>query len=494
MNANSGNYNYFSRNSKVSFDGFINENYFKIENQEKNLIQNIEITHAITKNPFTYKKDAFIGLFFKSKYDGIGSREPLSMSIALDISGSMGSIDNENGKERITLAKESLKKLLSIMNPKEDKMSLITFNHNTQKIFELLYKEEIENKFLSDIDSINANGGTDLVGALKAAMDNIKDLDDKNKKRIIMITDVDYYDNNDELFNLFKKCVEEKNISITIIAISQNSNLSLADKISNFKGCNYFPITKSSELENFLVKQFNYIFFPITHETKLKIESKNSTLIQCIGGGNELSDELENENDNGSKKNLSKEVSFDIGSAFPSEIIKLKDNEGNEQIYIKGGLLLLKLNYNDLDKNDILTFNFSLEYAFLDGKKSCQKYSYTIEKTKEENYFKDNNIKKGISVYYFCIVLNHIVEVENNGDYQYLDRKKDDLKKKKDLNLLETRQAVCDYLLNNFVFEPNNDETNKNVNNYLNLIDKRYLHYKDVIYKFYNLVAAPVAY
>ena len=460
MNANSGNYNYFSRNSKVSFDGFINENYFKIENQEKYLIQNIEITHAITKNPFTYKKDAFIGLFFKSKYDGIGSREPLSMSIALDISGSMGTVDNEDGKERITLAKESLKKLVSIMNPKEDKMSLITFNHNT----------------------------------LKAAMDNIKDLDDKNKKRIIMITDVDYYDNNDNLFNLFKKCVEEKNISITIIAISQNSNLSLADKISNFKGCNYFPITKSSELENFLVKQFNYIFFPIAHETKLKIESKNSTLIQCIGGGNELSDELENENDNGSKKNLSKEVSFDIGSAFPSEIIKLKDNEGNEQIYIKGGLLLLKLNYNDLDKNDLLTFNFSLEYTFLDGKKSCQKYSYTIEKTKEENYFKDNNIKKGISIYYFCIVLNHIVEVENNGDYQYLDRKKDDLKKKKDLNLLETRQAVCDYLLNNFVFEPNNDETNKNFNNYLNLIDKRYLHYKDIIYKFYNLVAAPVAY
>ena len=51
MNANSGNYNYFSnyansgnynyfpkKNAKVSFDGFINENYFKTENEEKNLI------------------------------------------------------------------------------------------------------------------------------------------------------------------------------------------------------------------------------------------------------------------------------------------------------------------------------------------------------------------------------------------------------------------------------------------------------------------------
>ncbi len=36
MYANSGNYNYFSGWAKVSFDGFINENYFSIFSQEKN--------------------------------------------------------------------------------------------------------------------------------------------------------------------------------------------------------------------------------------------------------------------------------------------------------------------------------------------------------------------------------------------------------------------------------------------------------------------------
>lgn len=494
MNANSGNYNYFSKNSKVSFDGFINENYFKIENQEKNLIQNIEITHAITKNPITYKKEAYIGLFFKSKYDGVGNRKPLSMSIALDVSGSMSTQDNEDGKERITLAKDSLKKLISIMNEKEDKMSLITFNHNTKKIFELLHKEEIENKFLNDIDTINANGGTDLVGALNAAMNNFGDINDRNEKRIIMITDVDYYDNNDELLNLFKKCAEEKNISITIIGISQNSNLSLADKISHFKGCNYFSVTKSSELETFMIKQFNYIFFPIVNETKLKIESENSSLIKCIGGGNELSDELENKDDNKKITKQTKEISFDIESSFSSELIKIKDNEGKEQVYTKGGLLLLKLNYNDLNKNENLKFNFSLEYTSLEGKKYCQNYSYVIENKSEENYFKDNNIKKGISIYYFCIILNYIVEIEDKGEYEYLDRKKDELKKQKDLKLLETKQAVCDYLQNNFILEPNNNETNENLTNYLKLIDKRYLEHKNIIYKFYNLDSAPIPY
>ena len=49
MFANSQNYKYYSESSKVSFDGFINENYFLIESQEKYLVQNIEISHAITK-------------------------------------------------------------------------------------------------------------------------------------------------------------------------------------------------------------------------------------------------------------------------------------------------------------------------------------------------------------------------------------------------------------------------------------------------------------
>ena len=271
MNANSGNYNYFSGWAKVSFDGFINENYFKLNSQEKNLIQNLEISHSITKNPITYQNDVFLSLFLKSKYDGIGNRQPIDISIALDVSGSMSCIDGNDAKSRLKLAKESLKKLVSIMDKDKDKMSLITFNHKTEEIFGLLDKNEIEQKFLNDIDTIKANGGTDLVGALKAAMNNLNmENIEKKEKRIIMITDAYYKDVNDDLLNLFKQCVEEKGVSITIMAISSESNLSLADKLSHFKGCNYFPITNSSDLEDFLVNNFQYIFFPIAYDTKIK--------------------------------------------------------------------------------------------------------------------------------------------------------------------------------------------------------------------------------
>ncbi len=350
MNANSGSYNYFSSDAKVSFDGFINENYFLLDKREQNLVENISITHAITKNPFNYRKEAFIGIFLKSKYDGYGNRHPLDISIALDVSGSMSTIDGNDGKRRINLALESLTKLVGIMDQETDRISLITFNHETQRIFGLLSKNEIENKFLNDLKAIEADGGTDLVLALKAAMDNM-DVNGDNKnskkdKRIILITDVDYYDENDGLFNLFKTCVEEKGISITVIAISSNSNLTLADKVCKYKGCNYFSITQSSELETFLVKNYNYIFFPISHELKLTAKSENSHIIKCIGGDNEFTDEYENPDNTEIAKDSPKEISFDLGSSFSSEIIAIKDKDGDDKLFVKGGFILFSSEFS----------------------------------------------------------------------------------------------------------------------------------------------------
>ena len=481
MNANSGGYNYFNNSgyAKVSFDGFINENYFQIQTPEINLVQNLEIGHAITRNPISYKNEAFIGLLLKSKYDGIGNRQPIDMSIALDISGSMCSIDGNDGKSRLTLAKESLKKLVTIMDTNYDRMSLITFNHNTEEIFGLLNKEEISSKFLNDIDSIKARGGTDLVLALKTAMNNFnfEELTTK-EKRIILITDAAYNDLNDNLFNLFRQCVEEKGISVTIMCISSESNLSLADKVCNFKGCNYFPICKSSDLDFFLVKNFKYIFFPICYDTKLTIKSENAQISKCFGGGNEIIDEYENRN-NESAPSLSNEITFNLGSIFSSDILKI-----NDKIYSKGGLILLKINPNDLALQEELKFEFNLEYKLLDNNKATQNYSYSFHFGNGYEYFSDNNIKKGISIFYFASVLNHIVEIQNKRNTSQ-DGKNDENQKSRDLSLLETKQIVSDFLSKNFMIEPDNNETKDNLNNYKKMMEERYTHFKTLIVGFY---------
>ena len=480
MSANSSNYNYYSDYSLVSFSGFINENYFGINYPEKNLVQNLDISHAITTNPFTYKKDAFLGLFLKSKYDGIGKREPIDLCIALDISGSMFCTDENETKTRLDLAKEALIKLVSVMDEKNDRLSLITFNQKAEKIFGLLNKSEIEKNQIQKLKDIKAGGGTNLIDAAIAAADNLNKEENINKKkRMIFITDAYYDDTSEELFNLIKLNAEDLHLPCTIMAISSESNIALADKLCHFNGCNYFTIAKSTDLEYYLVQNFDYFFFPIAHQTKLTIKSENANIIKCIGGENEVLDEL-----NSVKKDINKnKVEYDFGTSFSSKMIKSK-----EKYYSKGGLILIKISPEDLNKNEDIKFEFNLEYIQDENNsKSSQNYSYTIKKEEKNNeFFKNDNIKKGISIYYFVNALNYFVQSEK-------EKKNDPNKKNKerDMKMLETRQVIGEYLKNNFGAGPDNEENEKLFNNYMSMLEKRYNKFKSFVVKFYNLEAAP---
>ena len=486
VSANSANYNYYSEFSFISFSGFINENYFSVQSPEKNLVQNLEISHGISPNPFTYKKDAFLGLLLKSKYDGIGKREPIDLSIALDISGSMFCTDDNETKTRLDLAKEALTKLVSTLDEKNDRLSLITFNHKTEKIFGLLNKSQIEENELNKLENIKAGGGTNLMDAAISAMDNL-DLNENNnkKKRIILITDAYYDDTSEELFNLIKLNAQDLKVPCTVMAISSESNIALADKLCHFDGCNYFTIAKSSDLEYYLVQNFDYFFFPIAYQTKLTIISEKVRIIKCIGGENDVLDELTNhENKRGENK-----IEFNLGTSFSSKMIELDKN------YSKGGLILLKLSPEDLyniNQNEEIKLYFSLEYIQTENNlKSCQNYSYIIKPEEKNNkeFYKDNNIKKGISIYYFVNALNYLVESEKEKKN---DKNKNN--KERDMKMLETRQVIEDYLKNNFGNEPDNEENKRILNNYLNLVKKRYEGFKLFVVKFYNLDAAPPAF
>ena len=494
MCANSGNYNYYSEFSYISLNGFMNENYFSINQQEKNLVHNLELSHAITMNPFTYKKDAFLGLILKSKYDGVGKREPIDLSIALDISGSMFCTEEYETKTRLDLAKEALTKLVSIMDDSNDRMSLITFNEKTQKIFELSNKTEIQNNQLHKLASIKAGGGTNLLEAGKAALDNLNLNKESsgNRKRLVFITDAYYEDTSEELFNYIKYNAEELKIPCTIIAISSESNVALADKLSHFPGCNYFTVIKSTDLENYLVNNFNYIFFPIAYELKMKIKSDNAKIIKCIGDQNTILDEFDkNKNQNAVIEN---KVEFDFGTSFSSDMLFLKD-----KAYSKGGYILLKISPDDINKNEDIKFDLCLEYVSDDNNfKSCQTYSYTI-KNEEKNineFYKDNNIKRAISIYYFVNALNWLVlsEKEKKKNKNEKPQTPNRITKEEDMKMLETRQVIQNNLENNFGNEPDIEENRKLLSNYLNLLNKRYQGFRAVVITFYNLQAAPPAF
>ena len=404
---NSSSQNANSTFAKITYDGLFNENYFQIKSKETKLPLNLEILNSRTRNPFNNRKEYFIGLIFKSKYDGEKINEPIDLSIALDISGSMQCPINmnSNGISRIELAKNALTKMILNLN-KEDNFALLTFNEEIEKIFNLSPKNELINS-LNLIKEIEAGGGTDLVLALEGAIDNLKKSKKKNK-RIILITDM-AYEKNDKLFDLYKKCTNELNIPITIIAISSDSNSELANALSIEKGCNYFTAQKDSDLENFLVKNFSFLCYPIAYNLSLEFNSNDMIIDKCFGSGyNILLNEI---NENKMKDNGNNVCFCKINSCFPSEL-----NIENGNLYQKGGLILLKVKPKNNSINES-KLNINLIYTDRNNEKYNQNYEHIF---KSDDYkvdeFSNQSIENGISLYYFGFIMNKFLPQNRNKE------------------------------------------------------------------------------
>ena len=292
----------------VSYEGLINENYYKLQSRETELISNIEYYTGRSKNPYNNKYENFIGLILKSKYDGVKPEEQSNIkfgetdyAVTLDISGSMScSLDKNNDIPRIELAKEAL--LTMIDNLKDgNQMSISVFDDESNLIIPLSPKSEI--LFLEEkIKNIQTRGGTDLYEALKGAYETLK-ISKKKFKRIIIITDG--WDNNDNFMN-YAITVTNNGVGISVIAIDTQSNAILFEKFSKLGGCNYFIATKKEDLEKYLIYQFHYMTFVSCYNIKLNFESDECEIIKAIGTNSE---------DNKNINNL-----CNIPSYFPSNL------------------------------------------------------------------------------------------------------------------------------------------------------------------------------
>ena len=164
--------------------------------------------------------------------------------------------------------------------------------------------------------------------------------------------------------------------------------------------------------------------------------------------------------------NYNNEIIFNLGSTFSSNLLKIKDN-----LYSKGGLILLKLNYSDLNKDEDLKFNLILEYKTINNEKSTQNYSYIINKNeKNDEYFKDNNMKKGISIYYFTSMLNHIIENEKKRNEKNKEDKNDLKVKNRNILILETKTNIIKYLNKKIFLVENFNKIIENLNKFKILI------------------------
>ena len=527
----SGAKNTFSLNT-MTYEGLFNENYFKINQRETKLINNLEISYAKVKNPITNQLERFIGLFVKSKYDGVGIREQTDISLALDISGSMGcSMDDK--KTRLDLAKEAIIKCIEQLHD-DDNFAATTFENVSNEIIPFKSKKDFTNEDKDLINSLEAKGGTILYEALKGAYEQLKTSKSKNK-RIILITDVCGM-SEEKFVNFFSEIVNKHNIFVTIIAISEQSDTKIANLVSYNKGCNYYVVTKSEHLEMYLVKQFNYICFPYSYDLSIEYNSGNSNVRKIIGIGenNTKTKSKENKEEwkisehsiysadfkknvnflllyfNRQKKRLPKPILANfcnflryskvdianINSMFPSDLTYGNSNE----IYMNGGLFLLKLDKDTYRKFEReIGCTIQLKYTDRDGHKYTQAYKQTVKEEASEDYFSNKSIEMGIALYYYGKGVRWLINMQNqkrerkiNEDLKKMDKKDENEKtekenkenennsKEKEIKEIneETKNKIIDYL--NKHFQQIDGVNQSIISRYVERINKEYNVYYDI--------------
>ena len=138
----------------------------------------------------------------------------------IDVSGSMMG-------EKIKLVKQSLKVLLEMMG-ENDKLGLVLFNHQAQKLLDLTFTTSENKKMIIGlIDKIQARGGTYILGGLEIAVSMFKSSSNESKSNsdkfissaIILLSDgVDNRMNHIEIGNGLKALTKDSNLEYKKVA------------------------------------------------------------------------------------------------------------------------------------------------------------------------------------------------------------------------------------------------------------------------------------
>lgn len=197
----------------------------------------------------------------------------------IDVSGSMVG-------EKIKLVKQSLKVLLELMGEK-DKLGLVLFNHQSHKLLDLTYTtKENKKNIISLIDSIQARGGTYILGGLEIAVNMLKssskeenvNLDNKFiSSAIILLSDgMDNKMDHIEIGNGLKEFYKNTNIIFTMHTFGYGSDHDpkIMNTLATIGDGSFYFVEEYKKVVEYFVNVLGACVSMISEKVKISIKTK----------------------------------------------------------------------------------------------------------------------------------------------------------------------------------------------------------------------------
>ena len=410
-NVNNG---YFPISTDITYNGIFYDYSFDTGNAESNTKDLFYPSYstAISKDVFSGKNEYYMSVGLNSNIKQSDFKRPkLNLVVVLDNSGSMSSsFDSyyydgntslfETYKTKMQIANNSINILLDHLN-QDDRFGMVIFNSSGQIAKNLSELEDTDIKSLKKhIAEINATGGTNFEDGYKKALsvfESFGENDETYENRIIVLTDampnMGNYSTN-SLMNMVENSSKNK-IYTTFIGIGVDFNTELIEKIGTVEGANYYSVHNEEEFEAQMGKDFDYMVTPLVFDLNLDFLSNDFEVASVYGT------DIEN-NKNG---NI-----IHVNTLFPSA-----RNDNDE---VKGGIILLKLNKNNLTDNGEVT----LKVSYRDSKNEYHQNEQNITFIENDKEFYDNTgIRKAIVLTRYVNILKDWILYERaNKNKQYL--------------------------------------------------------------------------
>ncbi|CAD8056121.1 unnamed protein product [Paramecium sonneborni] len=205
------------------------------------------------------------------------TRQGIDLICLIDHSGSMSG-------EKMNLVKKSLKHLLNLLQP-IDRLCLIEFDDQNYRLTRLMrVSDENKYKFLIAIETIQANGSTDIGNAMKMALSVLKHRKFKNPiASIFLLSDGEDEGAAGRVWN----DIQSKNIrepyTINTFGFGRDCCPKIMSEIAHFKEGQFYYISEISKIDECFVEALGGQASVIAYNTHITVSCKKNSIKKVYG-------------------------------------------------------------------------------------------------------------------------------------------------------------------------------------------------------------------
>lgn len=198
-----------------------------------------------------------------------GDRPPLTLAIAVDVSGSMEAGD------KIGFVRSGLERLVSELND-DDQLAIVTYSDNAEVAWPMQTLRGNRNTLLTLVRGLEAGGGTNLHAGLTSAYDAVSAVWDSGRQnRVILLSDgqptAGITDTNQILDASAAR--NSDGIGLTTVGLGLDFNVELMRGLAEQADGNFYFLESSTAVDEVFTEELAYFTLPVAFDVELDVRS-----------------------------------------------------------------------------------------------------------------------------------------------------------------------------------------------------------------------------